>query len=654
MNLKKKIKILITFLLFFILINNKKIFCTTSAVIDITKMDITSIQEAIDNGYLTYEKLVKLYLERIEKYNETYNAIISINENALTQAKKCDEIYKKDGRSSILFGIPIIVKDNIDFTDLPTTAGTKALLDSYPYENSQVVDNLLDSGAIILAKSNMSEFAFSAKISYSSYGSVKNAYDISYTTYGSSGGSAVSVAASFATASIGTDTNSSIRLPASAANIVGIRPTYGLISSDGIITYDITRDTVGPLTKNVSDNAILLTVLSNNGIDYTNYLKKDGLQDKKIGVMCDFLENSYSQINNLFNSATKKMENSGATIIKITNFYNSDLEYYNNASMLGAAMAYQFNKYIQNTSSKIKSFSDLLKSGGYVQGLDEYNVSTDVDLTKSSRITLVNDLKNKLKKAVLDVMDKNDVDVLIYPSSSNKLLKLNDIDSTSFCNNSCKLASATSLPAITIPLGFDSDGLPYGLEILARENKEDLLYEIAYAYEQLNYSLITPNSISPNLYTISKDIEKLKSLYEENIGINNDLDELAKDIFINYNTDNQYNQETKSLISKYEKLKFENVISAMSNYINIENSQDNKFYFNFKYIIFLVIILIIFLVILKSLSHRGKTKKSKKKSNFSKRKNKQKEFRNINTQNDLYMNQLFKQNYNNKNNKDIY
>ena len=317
-------------------------------------------------------------------------------------------------------------------------------------------------------------------------------------------------------------------------------------------------------------------------------------------------------------------------------------------------MAYQFNKYIQNTSSKIKSFSDLLKSGGYVQGLDEYNVSTDVDLTKSSRITLVNDLKSKLKKAVLDVMDKNDVDVLIYPSSSNKLLKLNDIDSTSYCNNSCKLASATSLPAITIPLGFDSDGLPYGLEILARENKEDLLYEIAYAYEQLNYSLITPNSISPNLYTISKDIEKLKSLYEENIGINNDLDELAKDIFINYNTDNQYDQETKSLISKYEKLKFENVISAMSNYINIENSQDNEFYFNFKYIIFLVIIIIIFLVILKSLSHRSKTKKSKKKYIFSKRKKKQKEFRKINTQNDLYMNQLFKQNYNNKNNKDIY
>ena len=121
---------------------------------------------------------------------------------------------------------------------------------------------------------------------------------------------------------------------------------------------------------------------------------------------------------------------------------------------------------------------------------------------------------------------------LPHPFPSNKLLKLNDIDSTSFCNNSCKLASATSLPAITIPLGFDSDGLPYGLEILARENKEDLLYEIAYAYEQLNYSLITPNSISPNLYTISKDIEKLKSLYEENICINNDLDELER-IMIN-------------------------------------------------------------------------------------------------------------------------
>lgn len=155
-------------------------------------------------------------------------------------------------------------------------------MDSYPNNNAVVVENLIKAGVVVLGKSNMSEFAFSAATSRSSYGSVKNAYDLNYTPYGSSGGSAVAVASSLASLALGTDTNSSIRLPSSANNVVGLRPTYNLLSLEGIIAYDKERDVVGPMTKNVTDNAILMTILAKNNIDYTKSLKQDGLEGKKL------------------------------------------------------------------------------------------------------------------------------------------------------------------------------------------------------------------------------------------------------------------------------------------------------------------------------------------------------------------------------------
>ena len=181
---------LIIFLLFFSIIN---INALTESVIDITKMDVFELQEAVDNDLINYETITKLYLDRINEYDKNYKSIITINETAIEEAKKCDEVYKKEGRKSLLFGIPIIVKDNIDVYGIPTTAGTKSLSDNYPNNNAKLIQNLIDKGAIIIAKANMSEFALMASSSVSSYGTVRNAYNIDYSSYGSSGGSAVSV-----------------------------------------------------------------------------------------------------------------------------------------------------------------------------------------------------------------------------------------------------------------------------------------------------------------------------------------------------------------------------------------------------------------------------------------------------------------------------
>ena len=495
------------------------------SIVDITKLSITEIQDSIDKGYLTYERLIKLYLDRIDAYETDYNALISINENALEEARKCDQIYKEKGRDSLLFGIPIILKDNIDFKGLPTTAGSTALKDSIPYENAKVVDNLISKGAIILAKANMSEFAFRASNSYSSYGSVKNAYNNLYTPYGSSGGSAVAVALSFAPISLGTDTNSSVRLPASANNVIGLRPTTGLIQMDGVMPYDVTRDTIGPISKRVADNAILFTALANNGKDYTLSLKKDGLVGKKIGVLRQFytadsnanlnLLNAYDKtIEDLMKAAIKKMEEAGATIIYLDDFYNNTLDTYFDRTVFGASLCYQFNQYIKGTKSQIQSFNSLINSFGYVQNLKEYNVYCNTDLLKDDKYLNIMNLKDEFASIIKDKMTKAGVDVLIYPNTKNKLLKLNE-DENNLVNNTYIIAPTAGFPAISVPLGFDEDNLPYGMDILTFPNKEDLLYEVAYAYEQLG-ELKTPKD-APNLYEIPDYIINLKELYEANL-----------------------------------------------------------------------------------------------------------------------------------------
>ena len=221
------------------------------SVIDITQMTMTDELEYLDKGVITSYELANLYLDRINIYNSTFNAMITINPNVLEEAKEMDELRSKGEIKGRLHGVFIIVKDNIDVKGMPTTAGAKALSDNYPKEDAPIIKKLKDEGAIVIGKANMSEFAFSARECNSSYGYVSNAFRVGYTSYGSSGGSSVALALNFGSVAIGTDTNSSVRLPAAAAGLVGIRPTYGKLSNNGIIAYDVYRDTAGIISKSV-------------------------------------------------------------------------------------------------------------------------------------------------------------------------------------------------------------------------------------------------------------------------------------------------------------------------------------------------------------------------------------------------------------------
>ncbi len=532
-----------------------------SAAVDVTTMNVVEIQEAIDAGYLTYEGLIRIYLDRINTYDKDFNAIITINENAIDEAKKCDDIYRKNGRSSLLFGIPIIVKDNIDVVGMPTTVGTKILSDSFPKKDAKVIENLKNQGAIILAKSNMSEFAFMASSSTSSYGTVRNAYNHSYSSYGSSGGSAVSVALNYAPLAIGTDTNASLRAPASANGVIGLRPTYGKTSVDGVVGYDITRDVVGPIARNTIDSFILYQGMLGEKIDLD---KLDFDKGIKIGVVDQFLygdssigiDSSNENIVDLTEKVLKKLEDNGAEIVHLKDFYKYSYNSIKNKTLGGWTMCYSFDNYIKGTESKIKNFRKLSTSNGHIYSLYSYARDCKRDIAE---IELYEDVKKPFNDDIVHLFLKNDLDVVVYPTNRNLLLKVGGDDIKS---NSIMVASTLGYPAASVLLGY-IDGLPYGLEFMALKDDDYKLYEMMSFYDSVNSSYELPD-IAPSLYEIPIEVQNLKKYYDENrsgmvisIFSNNRVKNYKKivneinEFFLNYNEESDYSDKASRLYHEY-------------------------------------------------------------------------------------------------------
>lgn len=558
------------FIFLLILLIPFKVLSLEQAVVDINELTIYEIQEYVDKGYLTYEKIVRLYLDRIEAYNEQYNALITINENAIEEAKKLDLEYQESGRRSLIHGLPVIVKDNIDVKGMPTTNGASGLLDSYPYENAEVVQKLIDNGAIIIAKANMDEFAFNATYTHSSFGDTYNAYNTLYSSYGSSGGSAVSVASNLAVFALGTDTGSSIRVPSSANGVVGIRPTFDLVSTDGVIKFEETRDVVGVITKYVSDNAIVLDIIDNSDTKYEDYLNKD-LSGIKIAVINGFMNpntNSTSIdygktdrfVYDMMTEAIADLEELGAEIIYLDSFY---LTYKFDAT----TMCYNFNQYIQGTSSKIKSLDDLIKNGGYTQYINGYNgYYCDNDYRETSTYQNYLSIRNNNIKSANNRFEEYEIDAIIYPTLKTELYTNDEAKYSQIYTPSSSTAPLIGFPAISIPMGFN-DGLPYGLEIMAQANNEKVIYQIASAYENLTNYYQTP-SIAPSLYEVPEEVNNLLEYYDtyKNDTKYENINNEVKDYFINFdgNVDN-----INSLINKYEEEK------AKPEPVNNENNSYN-------------------------------------------------------------------------------
>jgi len=474
----------------------------------IDELSISHTHKALLNQQINCVGLVQKYKTRIETYDKAtnLNAIILINPNALKRAQTLDKEFQKSKSLRPLHCIPVILKDNFDTADMPTEAGSIALKGSIPPDDAFMVKKLRQAGAIILAKSNMAEWAFSPYQTISStHGETTNAYDVSRVPAGSSGGTASAVAANFGIIGMGTDTGNSIRGPASHLSLVGIRSTIGLTSRDGVVPLVLNRDIAGPLTRTVEDAARTFNIIAGydpadpitNHVktkvksDYTQYLKKDGLQGVRLGVLREIYDNSdaNAEIQVLMDQAIADLKKSGAIIVDPLNIEN--FETLRKATGFCSRFRYDLKNYLSSlgAAAPFNSLDEIVEKKQFDDrnsGAMKWAMSISVtpDKQEPPCVDVQGDPRRKnFLTAVVTAMDIHKLDAIIYPSWSNPPRKLGDSESP-HGNNSPIIAPHTGQPAITVPMGFTKAGLPAGLQFLARPFDDAKLFQYAYAYEQ--------------------------------------------------------------------------------------------------------------------------------------------------------------------------
>jgi amidase len=479
---------------------------------------ISDIHAAMRAGTLTCHNLVQQYLNRIQAYDHQgpkLNAMLYVNPRALQQADAMDQEFKSTGKLKPLACIPIVLKDNYDTMDMPTTAGSVLLQGAIPEKDAFSVIRLRENGALILGKANLQEFALGGITVSSLGGQTKNPYDLTRTPGGSSGGTAVAVAANFAAVGTGSDTGGSIRSPSSANSLVGIRPTAGLISRDGIVPISITQDTIGPLTRTVADGARMLdamagydpndpvTALSAGHIPrtYTTYLE-NGLKDARIGVLKTLFGNGpdYDEVNQVMAKAISALKEQGAVIVPVEDTGLDTNELLDKTNVEDYEFKTQIRRYLESQGSRVAvhSLAEIIASGKYDRptlekrlALAQSREETDPEY-KDRRVKI-----DALKVEVANLMAQNRLDALVYPYQKRLVVPIGE---TFQPDRNGILAALTGFPAIVVPAGFSAPtanapiGVPVGIEFIGRPWEEPELLKLAYGFEQATRARKPPKS----------------------------------------------------------------------------------------------------------------------------------------------------------------
>jgi len=452
----------------------------------ILERDILSIQGNIDAGKLSYQKLTQWYLYRILKYesdnDKSLQSIISINPNAVAQAIEKDT--KKTKGHHPIYGMPILLKDNINTEDMPTTAGA-IILQNNQTTDAEIVKNIKGHGGIILGKVNLSEWAYyfctGCPLGYSAVGGqTLNPYGRKiFETGGSSAGSGTTMAANYAAAAVGTETSGSILSPSSQNSVVGLKPTIGLLSGSGIVPISSTLDTPGPMTRNVSDNAILLSAMSEgpkanpNTKDirrydvYHNNLNKDYISGLRLGVIKNYLEDS------LYTFAINDLKDKGAEIIEIE---PENISFDKFITFLNADMQRDFPKYMKahaGPKNKIRTVKDVV----------EYNLKDTLIRAPYGQKLFEGVVAEDISDADFDVL-KSEYDSLGKSFFNTPMDKYNLDAIVSINNYNAGHAAMAKYPCMTVPMGYQNNGEPKNITFIAKTLQEDKLLKIAYAYEQ--------------------------------------------------------------------------------------------------------------------------------------------------------------------------
>ena len=434
------------------------------------------------------------------------NAIIRVNPNALARARALDAEFARLGRLRRLHCMPVILKDNFDTADMPTEAGSVALAGSLPPDDAFMVRQLRAAGAIVLAKSNMGEWAFSPYRTISStHGETRNAYELSRVPAGSSGGTASAIAANLGVIGMGTDTGNSIRGPASHLALVGIRSTLGATSRDGIVPLLANRDVGGPMLRTVRDTALVYSLLAGYDpadpltaqakgrveADYTRFLDRDGLRDARLGVLRALVDTDTAdpEVTAVFERALADLARAGATVVDP--FEIPRFEELTAATGFCSRFRFDLARYLASLGpdAPIDTLGEVVAAGRHLpRHAGPMDWAMGVDGAPATQEPPCVDVQgDPRRKALLDAveaaMDRAGIDAVVYPSWSNPPRRIGDDDSP-HGNNSPVIAPHSGQPAITVPMGFTASGLPLGLQLLARPFDEAKLFRYAYAYEQ--------------------------------------------------------------------------------------------------------------------------------------------------------------------------
>ena len=492
----------------------------------LSEATIDDAHAALTAGQITCRALVQLYLNRIKAYDKRgpeLNTVQYVNPRALEEASELDATFATSGLVGPLHCIPILLKDQVETRDMPTTYGSSLFRNFIPERDATIVIRMKKAGAIVLAKTNMGEFA--SRYVGSAFGLIRNAYDPNRNPSGSSGGTGTGIAANFGMVGIGEDTGGSIRGPAAVSSLVGLRPTVPLVSRHGMMPANPANDTLGPITRTVKDAAILLGVLagydSNDPVtaysvgrvpaSYTAALGKAGLSGARIGVIRESMDpkadpasDDYKKVRTVIDKAIADLESLGAVVVdpvtvpKIESVNDTYLR--DNFEAEDAMNAY----LAEHPNAPVSTLRDILLAGMVTpwraRGLMNV-VGRSADVEGRLQVLLV---REEIRQGVLTVMANDALDALVYATFDHQpsliapdVLTNPKTEDAYGLGNNRHLSPLIGFPALTVPAGFTSDELPVGLEFLGRPFTEGKLLELAYAYEQGTHHRRPPTTVPP-------------------------------------------------------------------------------------------------------------------------------------------------------------
>jgi Asp-tRNA(Asn)/Glu-tRNA(Gln) amidotransferase A subunit family amidase len=477
---------------------------------------IFDLTEDMKSGRATSAGLVRYYLERIKVYDGVLNALITVNPEAPREAERLDAMRARGQAAGSLHGIPLILKDNYNTHDMVTTSGARAFARLQPETDAFVVARLREAGAVIIAKANLTELARHGMTVSSMIGQTLNPYDLTRTPGGSSGGTGAAIAANFAAAGTGSDTVNSIRSPASANSLVGLRPSRGLVSRAGISPCSSFQDQGGPITRTVADAAVLLNVMAGYDPadetteaikgkalpDYTKFLRKDGLKNKKLALLTTNLGND-PEVTKIVRQAVADLKKLGAGVMEMdvpglhmpTLIKNNDVQQWEQKTNL--------DKYLAalGRAAPVKNTEKYVATGLLTPSIarDMAKKAAEKDPEKNPEYLSRLRKNAALRDCVENLMRENDIDAFLYPLQTILVVQTNDPRGQAGRNG--LMASVTGLPAITLPGGFSAPsysaplGVPVGVELMGRPFSEEVLIHMGYTYEQATKHRKAPLSV---------------------------------------------------------------------------------------------------------------------------------------------------------------